>query len=142
MRGTKLLRLLWLLALGLLTACPNQGAPPDLSLQGVSPQNPSVIQGQSLTLTLTFTSQNGFQGQVGLEMTEGGQTPGWLSFSPQSASLNVPKGGQAQLALQVEVSPNAPVGSHPLKLRAQYGNKTAEMDLSLEVIQAFRLTLD
>ncbi|KGQ21342.1 putative Ig domain-containing protein [Thermus filiformis] len=133
MRGTKLLRLLWLLALGLLAAC-NGGPPPhDLSLQGVSPQNPSVVQGQSLTLTLTFTSQSGFQGQVGLQVTEGGQAPGWLSFSPTSANLDVPKGGERSLTLTVRVSLNAPTGPHTLKLRAAYGNRTAEKDFTLTV---------
>jgi hypothetical protein len=143
MRG-KLFRFVWPLALGLLAAC-NGGPPPsDLSLQGVSPQNPSVSQGQSLSLTLTFTSQNGFQGQVGLQVTEGGQTPTWLSFSPTSANLDVPKGGQRTLNLTIQVSPNAPTGARTLRLRATYGNRTAERDLTLTVTPPpdFTISLD
>jgi len=70
---------------------------------------------------------------VGLQVTEWGQTPGWLNFSPTSASLDVPKGGQRTLTLTVQVSPNAPTGTHTLKLRATYGNRTAERDLTLTV---------
>jgi hypothetical protein len=134
MGGTRLLRFVWPLALGLLaTHAGSEAPPPDLSLQSVILQSASVAQGQSLTFTLTFTSQNGFQGQVALQVTEGGQTPGWLSFSPQSASLDMPKGGQKTLDLTVQVSPDAPTGDHTLKLRATYGNQAAEKDLTLTV---------
>ena len=118
----------------LLTACNGGGAPPqDLALSGVSPSSPSVVQGGSVTLTLTFTSQNGFQGKVSLSVTENGQTPSWLTLSPTSANLNVPKGGQVQETLQVGVASNAPTGPHSLKLKATYGSKTAERDLTLTV---------
>ncbi len=126
---------LWFVAgLALLLAACGGGAPPqDLALSGVSSDRPTVVQGQSLTLTLTFTSQNGFQGQVSLSVTEGGQTPSWLTLSPTSVTLNVPKGGQAQVSLQVQVAGNAPTGTHSLKLRATYGDRTAERDLTLTV---------
>ena len=105
------------------------GRPPqDLTLSGVSPNSPSVAQGGSVTLTLTFTSQNGFQGTVSLSVTKDGQEPSWLTLSPASKSLNVPKGGQAQETLQLQVAGNAPTGPHALKLRATYGDKTAERD--------------
>ena len=120
----------------LLAACGGGGQPqPDLTLAGISPQNPTVVQGQTLTLTLTFTSQNGFQGQVSLSVTDRqtGQPPSWLTLSPTSATLNVPKGGQDQVSLQVQVAANAPTGPHALKLRATYGNKVAEGDLDLTV---------
>ncbi|BBL81815.1 choice-of-anchor U domain-containing protein [Thermus thermophilus] len=117
----------------LLAACGGGAPPQDLTLSGVSPNSPSVVQGQSVTLTLTFTSQNGFQGQVSLSVTENGQPPSWLTFSPKSKSLNVPKGGQAQETLQLQVAGNAPTGPHALKLRATYGDKTAERDLTLTV---------
>ncbi|RTH05781.1 hypothetical protein CSW47_04450, partial [Thermus scotoductus] len=115
----------------LLAACGGGGQPqPDLTLAGISPQNPAVVQGGTVTLTLTFTSQNGFQGQVSLSVTENGQPPSWLTLSPPSATLNVPKGGQAQVSLQVRVAENAPTGPHALKLRASYGDKVAEWDLT------------
>ncbi|MDT7922406.1 MAG: putative Ig domain-containing protein [Thermus sp.] len=120
----------------LLAACGGGGQPqPDLTLAGISPQNPTVVQGQTLTLTLTFTSQNGFQGQVSLSVTDRqtGQPPSWLTLSPTSATLNVPKGGQDQVSLQVQVAANAPTGPHALKLRASYGDKVAERDLTLTV---------
>jgi hypothetical protein len=118
----------------LLAACGGGGQPqPDLTLAGISPQNPAVVQGETVTLTLTFTSQNGFQGQVSLSATENGQSPSWLTLSPTSATLNVPKGGQAQVSLQVRVAGNAPTGPHALKLRASYGDKVAERDLTLTV---------
>ncbi|WP_185747594.1 choice-of-anchor U domain-containing protein [Thermus tengchongensis] len=99
----------------------------------MSPNSPSVAQGGSVTLTLTFTSQNGFQGTVSLSVTKDGQEPSWLTLSPASKSLNVPKGGQAQETLQLQVAGNAPTGPHALKLRATYGDKTAERDLTLTV---------
>jgi hypothetical protein len=118
----------------LLAACGGGGQPqPDLTLAGISPQNPAVVQGETVTLTLTFTSQNGFQGPVSLSVTENGQSPSWLTLSPTSATLNVPKGGQAQVSLQVRVAGNAPTGPHALKLRASYGDKVAERDLTLTV---------
>ena len=118
----------------LLAACGGGGHPqPDLTLAGISPQNPAVVQGQTVTLTLTFTSQNGFQGQVSLSVTENGQPPSWLTLSPPSATLNVPKGGQAQVSLQVQVAANAPTGPHALKLKVSYGDKVAERDLTLTV---------
>ncbi|QWK21165.1 MULTISPECIES: NEW3 domain-containing protein [Thermus] len=118
----------------LLAACGGGGQPqPDLTLAGVSPQNPTVVQGETVTLTLTFASQNGFQGQVSLSVTENGQSPSWLTLSPTSAPLNVPKGGQAQVNLQVQVAGNAPTGPHALKLRVSYGDKVAERDLTLTV---------
>ena len=128
---------LWLtagLAL-LLAACSGGGAPPppDLTLAGVSPDNPTVVQGQTVNLTLTFTSRNGFQGQVSLSVTENGQTPSWLTLSPTSKNLNVPKGGQVQETLQVQVAASAPTGPHALRLRATYGDRTAERDLTLTV---------
>ena len=92
-----------------------------------------MAQGGSVTLTLTFTSQNGFQGTVSLSVTKDGQEPSWLTLSPASKSLNVPKGGQAQETLQLQVAGNAPTGPHALKLRATYGDKTAERDLTLTV---------
>jgi hypothetical protein len=47
----------------LLAACGGGVQPqPDLTLAGVSPDSPAVVQGGTVTLTLTFTSQNGFQG--------------------------------------------------------------------------------
>jgi len=134
MGGTRLLRFVWPLALGLLaTPAGSEAPPPDLSLQSVILQSASVAQGQSLTFTLTFTSQNGFQGQVDLQVTEGDQTPGWLSFSPTSANLDVPKGGQKTLDLTVQVSPDAPTGDHTLKLRVIYRDQKAEKDLTLTV---------
>ncbi|WP_198665535.1 choice-of-anchor U domain-containing protein [Thermus sediminis] len=117
----------------LLAACSGGAPPPDLTLAGVSPNNPTVAQGSSLPLTLTFTSQNGFQGQVSLSVTENGQAPPWLTFSPTSASLNVPRGGQAQVTLQVQVARNAPTGPHSLSLRATYGERSAERSLTLNV---------
>jgi len=120
----------------LLAACGGGGQPqPDLTLAGISPQNPTVVQGQTLTLTLTFTSQNGFQGEVSLSVTDRqtGQAPSWLTFNPTRASLNVPRGGQAQVSLQAQVAGNAPTGPHALKLRASYGDKVAERDLTLTV---------
>jgi hypothetical protein len=110
----------------LLAACGGGGQPqPDLTLAGISPQNPTVVQGQTLTLTLIFTSQNGFQGQVSLSVTENGQSPSWLTLSPTSATLNVPRGSQDQVNLQAQVAANAPTGPHALKIRASYGDKVA-----------------
>ena len=57
------------------------------------PGPPTVAHGQTLNLTLTFTSQNGFQGEVSLSVTENGRNPSWLTLSPTSKYLNVPKGG-------------------------------------------------
>ncbi|BCZ90415.1 choice-of-anchor U domain-containing protein [Thermus thermophilus] len=123
-----------LAGLALLLAACGGGAPPqDLALSGVSPNSPSVVQGGSVTLTLTFTSQNGFQGTVSLSVIKDGQEPSWLTLSPTSANLNVPKGGQVQETLQVGVAPDAPIGAHSLKLKATYGSKTAERDLTLTV---------
>jgi hypothetical protein len=68
-----------------------------------------------------------------LSVTENGQPPSWLTLSPPSATLNVPKGGQAQVSLQVRVAGNAPTGPHALKLRASYRDKVAERDLTLTV---------
>jgi len=77
----------------LLAACSGGTPPQDLTLAGVSPDHPTVAQGQTLNLTLTFTSQNGFQGEVSLSVTENGRNPSWLTLSPTSKYLNVPKGG-------------------------------------------------
>jgi hypothetical protein len=118
----------------LLAACGGGGQPqPDLTLAGVSPDSPAVVQGGTVTLTLTFTSQNGFQGPVSLSVTENGQSPSWLTLSPTSATLNVPRGSQDQVNLQAQVAANAPTGPHALKIRASYGDKVAERDLTLTV---------
>ena len=119
----------------LLAACSGGPPPPDLTLAGVSPDHPTVAQGQTVNLTLTFTSQQGFQGQVSLSVTnrQTGQTPSWLTLSPTSKNLNVPKGGQVQETLQVQVAGDAPTESHTLRLKATYGNRTAERDLTLTV---------
>ncbi|BCZ90314.1 hypothetical protein [Thermus thermophilus] len=117
-----------------LAACNGGGAPPqDLALSGVSPESPTVVQGGSVALTLAFTSQNGFRGQVALSVTENGQAPSWLTLSPTSKSLDVPKGGEARETLEVRVAEDAPTGSHSLKLWVVYGDKTAERDLVLTV---------
>jgi hypothetical protein len=92
----------------LLAACGGQPPPsltlapqPDLTLVGISPQNPAVVQGETVTLTLTFTSQNGFQGQVSSSILEGGQPVSWLSPDAVQWNLNVPRGQQVQETLEV-----------------------------------------
>jgi hypothetical protein len=118
----------------LLAACGGGGQPqPDLTLAGISPQNPAVVQGGTVTLTLTFTSQNGFQGQVSLSVLEGGQPVSWLSPNAVQRNLNVPRGQQVQETLQVQVAPNAPTGSRNLTVRAAYGNQVTERALTLTV---------
>ncbi len=118
----------------LLAACGGGGQPqPDLTLAGISPQNPAVVQGETVTLTLTFTSQNGFQGQVSLSVLEGRQPVSWLSPNSVQRNLNVPRGQQVQETLEVQVAPNAPTGPHALKLKVSYGDKVAERDLTLTV---------
>jgi hypothetical protein len=86
-----------------------------------------------VTLTLTFTSQNGFQGPVSLSVLEGGQPVSWLSPNPVQRNLNVPRGQQVQETLQVQVAPNAPTGSRNLTVRAAYGNQVTERALTLTV---------
>jgi len=123
----------------LLAACGGQPPPgltlaqPDLTLVGISPQNPAVVQGQAVTLTLTFTSQNGFQGQVSSSVLEGGQPVSWLSPNAVQRNLNVPRGQQVQETLEVQVAPNAPAGSQNLTVRAAYGNQVTERALTLTV---------
>ncbi len=118
----------------LLAACGGGGQPqPDLTLAGISPQNPTVVQGETVTLTLTFTSQNGFQGQVSLSVLEGGQPVSWLSPNAVQRNLNVPRGQQVPETLQVQVAPNAPTGSRNLTVRAAYGNQVTERALTLTV---------
>jgi len=118
----------------LLAACGGGGQPqPDLSLAGILPQNPTVVQGETVTLTLTFASQNGFQGPVSLSVLEGGQPVSWLSPNPVQRNLNVPRGQQVQETLQVQVAPNAPTGSRNLTVRAAYGNQVTERALTLTV---------
>jgi len=123
----------------LLAACGGQPptgltlAQPDLTLVGISPQNPAVVQGQAVTLTLTFTSQNGFQGQVSSSVLEGGQPVSWLSPNAVQRNLNVPRGQQVQETLEVQVDPNAPTGSQNLTVRAAYGNQVTERALTLTV---------
>jgi len=86
-----------------------------------------------VTLTLTFTSQNGFQGQVSLSVLEGGQPVSWLSPNAVQRNLNVPRGQQVQETLEVQVAPNAPTGSRNLTVRAAYGNQVTERALTLTV---------
>jgi hypothetical protein len=118
----------------LLAACGGGGQPqPDLTLAGISPQNPTVVQGETVTLTLTFTSQNGFQGPVSLSVLEGGQPVSWLSPNTVQRNLNVPRGQQVPETLQVQVAPNAPIGSRNLTVRAAYGNQVTERALTLTV---------
>jgi hypothetical protein len=118
----------------LLAACGGGGQPqPDLTLAGISPQNPTVVQGETLTLILTFTSQNGFQGPVSLSVLEGGQPVSWLSPNSVQRNLNVPRGQQVRETLQVQVAPNAPTGSRNLTVRAAYGNQVTERALTLTV---------
>lgn len=124
----------------LLAACGGQPPPsltlapqPDLTLVGISPQNPAVVQGETVTLTLTFTSQNGFQGQVSLSVLEGGQPVSWLSPNAVQRNLNVPRGQQVQETLEVQVAPNAPTGSRNLTVRSAYGNQVIERALTLTV---------
>jgi hypothetical protein len=124
----------------LLAACGGQPPPsltlapqPDLTLVGISPQNPAVVQGETVTLTLTFTSQNGFQGQVSSSVLEGGQPVSWLSPNAVQRNLNVPRGQQVQETLEVQVDPDAPTGSQNLTVRAAYGNQVTERDLTLTV---------
>ncbi|GLV49241.1 hypothetical protein TJA_23430 [Thermus sp. LT1-2-5] len=128
---------IWLLASGLallLAACGGQGGGgPDLRLVGLSPNNPSLCPGQAVTLTLTLASQSGFQGQVTLQVTEGGQPPSWLSPTSVERTLNVPAGGQAQQTLEVAVAQDAPTGTHALKVRVTYGNRVVDGDLNLTV---------
>ncbi|KOX90311.1 hypothetical protein BVI061214_01501 [Thermus aquaticus] len=118
----------------LLAACGGGGQPqPDLTLAGISPQNPTVVQGETVTLTLTFASQNGFQGPVSLIVLEGGQPVSWLSPNAVQRNLNVPRGQQVPETLQVQVAPNAPTGSRNLTVRAAYGNQVTERALTLTV---------
>jgi len=118
----------------LLAACGGGGQPqPDLTLAGISPQNPTVVQGETVTLTLTFTSQNGFQGPVSLSVLEGEQPVSWLSPNAVQRNLNVPRGQQVPETLQVQVAPNAPIGSRNLTVRAAYGNQVTERALTLTV---------
>ncbi|MFS8822615.1 NEW3 domain-containing protein [Synechococcus sp. W60.2] len=123
----------------LLAACGGQPPPgltlaqPDLTLVGISPQNPAVVQGETVTLTLTFTSQNGFQGQVSSSVLEGGQPVSWLSPNAVQRNLNVPRGQQVQETLEVQVDPNAPAGSQNLTVQAAYGNQVTERALTLTV---------
>jgi hypothetical protein len=86
-----------------------------------------------VTLTLTFASQNGFQGPVSLIVLEGGQPVSWLSPNAVQRNLNVPRGQQVPETLQVQVAPNAPTGSRNLTVRAAYGNQVTERALTLTV---------
>lgn len=86
-----------------------------------------------LTLTLTLTSQNGFQGQVTLQVTEGGQPPTWLNPTSMQRTLNVPAGEQVQESLQVTVAQDAPTGSHSLNVKVVYENQATEGSLTLVV---------
>jgi len=124
-----------------LAACGLTPQPQDLSLAGISPGSSTVVQGQMVTLTLTLTSQNGFQGQVTLSVLEGGQPVPWLSPSSIQRNLSVPRGGQVQETLQVQVAPNAPTGSRSLVVRAAYGNQLAELAFILTVIPPPDFTL-
>ena len=124
-----------------LAACGLTPQPQDLSLAGISPGSSTVAQGQMVTLTLTLTSQNGFQGQVTLSVLEGGQPVPWLSPSSIQRNLSVPRGGQVQETLQVQVAPNAPTGSRSLVVRAAYGNQLAELAFILTVIPPPDFTL-
>jgi hypothetical protein len=124
-----------------LAACGLTPQPQDLSLAGISPGSSTVAQGQMVTLTLTLTSQNGFQGQVTLSVLEGGQPVPWLSPSSVQRNLSVPRGGQVQETLQVQVAPNAPTGSRSLVVRAAYGNQLAELAFILTVIPPPDFTL-
>jgi hypothetical protein len=124
-----------------LAACGLTPQPQDLSLAGISPGSSTVVQGQMVTLTLTLTSQNGFQGQVTLSVLEGGQPVPWLSPSSIQRNLSVPRGGQVQETLQVQVAPNAPTGSRSLVVRAAYGNQLAELAFTLTVIPPPDFTL-
>ena len=108
----------------------------DLSLENIVPQNPSVPQGQVVTLTLTLASQNGFQGEVTFSLLKDGQSQSWLTFSPVSESLNVPKGGRVQVNLQVRVAENAPTGAHNLTVQVVYGNWKLGKEFTLTVTPA------
>jgi hypothetical protein len=92
-----------------------------------------VVQGETVTLTLTFASQNGFQGPVSLSVLEGGQPVSWLSPNSVQRNLNVPRGQQVRETLEVQVAPSAPTGSRNLTVRAAYGNQVTEWALTLTV---------
>ncbi len=119
----------------LLAACtglfPNRSTG-DLQLE-LKPPSFSVAQGQSQTITLTLTPQNGFTGTVTLtlERQDGSPAPQGLTLSP--TSLNVADPNPVAQDLTVAVAQNVQPGTYALRVKATSGNLTRTANLSLTV---------
>jgi len=142
MRGTKLLRLLWPLALGLLAACNGGPPPPDFTIS-LNPTSLTVQQGGSGTTQLTLTPQNGFTGMVALtlEQQDGTAAPSGITLSP--ASVTVSGSSPVTQALTLSVGGSVATGTYNLRVKATSGSlvKTANITVTVDVQPVIRIVL-
>ncbi len=117
--------------LGLLLLLLAGCTPPPSFTLSLSPSSLTLQQGQSGTLTLTLTPQNGFNGTVNLGLQG---APAGVSLSP--SSLNVSGSGPVTQTLTLSVASGVATGPYPLTLQASRGSlsKSASLSLTVELL--------
>jgi hypothetical protein len=96
-----------------------------------------VQAGGTETFQVTLASQNGFQGQVTLSLTDGQDpVPQGLAITATNPSpINLQAGGSVTVTATVSADAQVAPGTYRLKVRAQGGSVVQEKPLSVQVGQ-------
>jgi hypothetical protein len=112
---------------------------PDFSLDA-SPNNVSVPQGGSATITITGSSILSYSGPVTLSIT--GSAPSGVTFSTFSTNpINIPAGNNASATLTINVAPGAALGPATITVSATGGPITHTTAFTLTVTSGIDFSL-
>ncbi|WP_448377464.1 COG1470 family protein, partial [Fervidobacterium sp.] len=109
--------------------------PPSFTLSDPTPNPLTVLQGGTATFQVTLTSQNGFQGQVILNLADG-QDPlpqGLAITATDPSPISLQAGGSVTVTATVSAGQGVAPSALRLRVRAQGGDVVQEKPLTVQV---------